>query len=536
MSLALRPRQRRPPPSPTNFTDDEEDDETLLPSPRRPRTAARKAKRPRESKGAGELRGGAAADGEVEEGDCPSDDSLERPSKRPLVSGRTWLPTEDAVLIEAVATFGAQWKQIAATMQQRLGTKRTTAMCRNRHQRIRAPMQPGKEGRNRCKRCGQIKRGHTCTNPEEGVAAMPQPGDELGLGATHTLPSPVAPPAIGKATVRPSRHRGQFCQPTAGGVPADQTVLPETPILTPASGNAFNVDMMEFLAYAPLAAPLEPPPPAGAPATVPDLAEEQHEAIGLSVTVPDGVSADGVRASGMSAASLAARVPGFVPLALGHSLTSSAPPPIGARLAAVSQRSFGSISLSMLSDVDLSDLVEVDLSELQHCADAVLTSKSFCEGGSPLPPLRISRAAGQAATPTTLAGEGDEAAPSVVAIDSPQADHPRTSLVTTPLPLTPPESIARHLRAPTNTAAPFHAASSFDLVLADTSLTPPRPASPIKHVPIEIPFESATNGMAAPPPLGPLLSFSRTPSFAFAEFPVDRASILPTVPRFAATA
>ena len=42
------------------------------------------------------------------------------------------------------------------------GADRTMAMCRNRHQRINAPKQEGKKGRNHCKLCGQIKRGHTC--------------------------------------------------------------------------------------------------------------------------------------------------------------------------------------------------------------------------------------------------------------------------------------------------------------------------------------------------------------------------------------
>ena len=83
--------------------------------------------------------------------------------------GRSWLPGEDEALLDAVVKHGPRWFIIAAELQ-KLGSRRTAAMCRNRHLRIKAPAM-GKAGRNRCKRCGQFKRGHTCAAPE--LARLP---------------------------------------------------------------------------------------------------------------------------------------------------------------------------------------------------------------------------------------------------------------------------------------------------------------------------------------------------------------------------
>lgn len=209
-SLRVRvPKARSPSPEDDMFTDDE-------PSapPKRPGHTLRKR-----SRAGGFLASRAAADDPDDSG-AEAEGAL---APRPLVYGRAWLPQEDQVLLAAVATHGSCWKQVADDVQAALGTRRSTAMCRNRYQRIRAPMQPGKEGRNRCKRCGQIKRGHTCTVAGDGSRAPPQ-----GWVLPPRRPAPI--------TVKPE---AEAAEAEAGGALHS--------LLTPLTGNAFKVDVDAFL-------------------------------------------------------------------------------------------------------------------------------------------------------------------------------------------------------------------------------------------------------------------------------------------------
>jgi ribosomal protein L32 len=77
-------------------------------------------------------------------------------------NGRPWSPEEDTALLEAVATCGLHWDLIVRQLAA-LGTGRTSAMCRNRYQRLNAPLKANVICKNKCKKCGQLKRGHTCT-------------------------------------------------------------------------------------------------------------------------------------------------------------------------------------------------------------------------------------------------------------------------------------------------------------------------------------------------------------------------------------
>ena len=146
MQLALRPRVAKRAQSPDAGIEDDDDDEPPTPRSRPVRHKRRRQRTADESLLEGE-------DGE--EGEAPGE-------PRQLVQGTPWLPDEDKVLLNAVAYHGPSWKKVAAALAQ-LGTKRSTAMCRNRYQRINAPFKPGKEGRNFCKKCGQKKKGHICT-------------------------------------------------------------------------------------------------------------------------------------------------------------------------------------------------------------------------------------------------------------------------------------------------------------------------------------------------------------------------------------
>lgn len=89
-----------------------------------------------------------------------------------------WTAEEDALLLDAIERHGTSWKLIG-----QIFPTRTTSSFRNRYQRILR----GKKirGKNRCLRCGKIKRGHTCkmindvTLPEEddfGLLEQPEEG------------------------------------------------------------------------------------------------------------------------------------------------------------------------------------------------------------------------------------------------------------------------------------------------------------------------------------------------------------------------
>ena len=70
---------------------------------------------------------------------------------------RSWNPEEDTRLRNAIEDVGCKWMAVA----QLVGGGRSPAMCRNRFQRMQAPIH-GKRAVNLCSACGQPKRGHTC--------------------------------------------------------------------------------------------------------------------------------------------------------------------------------------------------------------------------------------------------------------------------------------------------------------------------------------------------------------------------------------
>lgn len=109
---------------------------------------------------------------------------------------RAWEPEEDEVLLDAVQKLGAKWKMIAQTL-----VGRSEAMCRNRFQRINAPLK-GAPSRNKCTTCGELKRGHTCYGKRDLVvegtggptfAASPRTIDNGGSKAATFAPRPRRP-------------------------------------------------------------------------------------------------------------------------------------------------------------------------------------------------------------------------------------------------------------------------------------------------------------------------------------------------------
>jgi len=172
------------------------------------------------------------------------------------VSGRMWAAGEDKVLKQAVIDYGPRWKLIANAIKH-LGTGRTAAMCRNRYQRIRA-MQNGKACKNKCKRCGQFKRGHTC--PYAGSGSILVTTDQLFSFTEELAPSAWCSEHIAKPTaVRLTAKRrasssldemsplGFLGLPAGPDSPDLRQLPPAAPlkphsIMPPAALNAFNVD------------------------------------------------------------------------------------------------------------------------------------------------------------------------------------------------------------------------------------------------------------------------------------------------------
>lgn len=82
---------------------------------------------------------------------------------------RCWDPNEDTRLLDYHTQLGGRWKQIAAMFG--TANPRTPAMVRNRFLRIEKGRKIAAQGgaRNKCGKCGAIKKGHICTRYSEVV-------------------------------------------------------------------------------------------------------------------------------------------------------------------------------------------------------------------------------------------------------------------------------------------------------------------------------------------------------------------------------
>ena len=89
---------------------------------------------------------------------------------------RPWTYEEDMMLIKLVEEEGKRWRTIES-----LFPDRNAAMCRNRYGRMEAPDRPElnsyKPSVNRCKLCGEIKKGHTCKAKKSELVIMSGQGN-----------------------------------------------------------------------------------------------------------------------------------------------------------------------------------------------------------------------------------------------------------------------------------------------------------------------------------------------------------------------
>lgn len=102
----------------------------------------------------------------------------------------TWTGQEDALLLRLVQRHGTSWKTIGKCMPDR-----TASSMRNRYKRIVNGQHEG--GKNRCHKCGQIKRGHICGRVDddcESIASSATTDDVLLLSplpnTVHEEPCP----------------------------------------------------------------------------------------------------------------------------------------------------------------------------------------------------------------------------------------------------------------------------------------------------------------------------------------------------------
>ena len=90
-----------------------------------------------------------------------------------------WTAEEDILLLQLIDTHGTSWKKIASGM---FAFGRTVAMCRNRYQRMTVDLSKCPQRANTCRRCGQMKRGHTC-----GVRAAGKAQDASDAVPLHSI-------------------------------------------------------------------------------------------------------------------------------------------------------------------------------------------------------------------------------------------------------------------------------------------------------------------------------------------------------------
>ena len=95
----------------------------------------------------------------------------------------TWTAEEDRLLLHLIDVHGTSWKTIDGSFP-----SRTVSSIRNRYQRILNGMKEG--GKNRCHRCGMIKRGHICQGRER------TPVDDEVLLLSPVAEKPSSPPWV----------------------------------------------------------------------------------------------------------------------------------------------------------------------------------------------------------------------------------------------------------------------------------------------------------------------------------------------------
>ena len=119
-----------------------------------------------------------------------------KPSNHPRDGGKTWAAAEDEIILEIVAQKKAEAgnytfpsKRIQEALQARIGSERTIAMIRNRHQRLeQIDKVPEDKFKNKCRKCGLPQRGHIC---KAGSPAKRARSEDLPSSSRDDRPPPL---------------------------------------------------------------------------------------------------------------------------------------------------------------------------------------------------------------------------------------------------------------------------------------------------------------------------------------------------------
>ena len=170
-----------------------------------------------------------------------------------------WAPWENDLLTYATGAFQdkngqVQWGSAMPYMQER-GFRRTQVQARHRHGRIKKGRSvPRTKKSQKCKRCGQFRRGHTCRAPQPPAAnaAASSSAPSLSTGPTATAEHAPAPPASRPITPMPITPLGDASRAAA---------RPTTP--THHAWNGHRANLRDDV-------PQSPPAPPGSPANFGD--------------------------------------------------------------------------------------------------------------------------------------------------------------------------------------------------------------------------------------------------------------------------
>jgi len=107
-----------------------------------------------------------------------------------------WSPEEDFKLIELIKSCGKKWKVISELYGKEMEKPRNPKQCRNRYIRMRKKAQMKSDGRppNKCTKCGQPKKGHTCILQPSLEKVMSEVEEEGGILPLQEANNEVDPP------------------------------------------------------------------------------------------------------------------------------------------------------------------------------------------------------------------------------------------------------------------------------------------------------------------------------------------------------
>jgi hypothetical protein len=174
-----------------------------------------------------------------------------------------WTAEEDELILKTVEAYGSRWQHVAAHLPRRSGNG-----VRNRYHRIQKDrcLKAGRPVATRgyhCRRCGQPKRGHQCTDPD-GDGSAPNIEDDVPDMVSDTAEPPVsfnrAPSAYREGEASTGLPNGAFENWRPSALAVDAIMAIDQRICSPpVSGSWCGSDEVYTSVGAPCAARVDPP-------------------------------------------------------------------------------------------------------------------------------------------------------------------------------------------------------------------------------------------------------------------------------------